>query len=54
MPTYILLMNYTDKSIQAVHQPPRDAAKKMLEDVHVKSVCSARGALAPLRKRTVA
>jgi uncharacterized protein with GYD domain len=33
MPTYVSLMNYTDKGIQAVHQSPRrlDAAKKMLE-----------------------
>lgn len=35
MPTYISLMNYTDKGIQAVRQSPRrlDAAKKSLEDM---------------------
>ena len=32
MPTYISLMNYTDRRIQAVRQSPRrlDAAKAML------------------------
>jgi uncharacterized protein with GYD domain len=35
MPTYISLMNYTDKGIQAVRDSPRrlDAAKRMLEDM---------------------
>lgn len=35
MPTYISLMNYTDKGIQAVRESPRrlDAAKKALEDM---------------------
>jgi uncharacterized protein with GYD domain len=35
MPTYISLINYTGKGIQAVRQSPRrlDAAKKMLEDM---------------------
>ena len=35
MPTYISLMNYTDKGIQAVRQSPRrlDIAKKSLEDM---------------------
>ena len=35
MPTYISLMSYTDKGIQAVRDSPRrlDAAKRMLEDM---------------------
>lgn len=35
MPTYVSLINYTDKGIQAVRQSPRrlDAAKKSLEDM---------------------
>jgi uncharacterized protein with GYD domain len=35
MPTYISLMSYTDKGIQAVRDSPRrfDAAKRMLEEM---------------------
>jgi uncharacterized protein with GYD domain len=35
MPTYISLMSYTDKGIQAVRASPRrlDAAKRMLEEM---------------------
>jgi uncharacterized protein with GYD domain len=35
MPTYISLMNYTDRGIQTVRQSPRrlDDAKKMLESM---------------------
>ena len=35
MPTYISLMRYTDKGIQAVRASPRrlDAAKRMLEEM---------------------
>jgi uncharacterized protein with GYD domain len=35
MPTYISLMSYTDKGIQAVRHSPRrlDAAKRMLEEM---------------------
>lgn len=35
MPTYISLMNYTEKGIQAVRQSPRrlDDVKKVLEEM---------------------